>query len=213
MISVSPFARRIIMNPPPPMFPAGGQVTASASPTPTAASMALPPRCMISTPTRDAISLVEATIPCRARAGSRDAACGVIAIEMMNRKIRTIAKICFFILPSELDQMRKNLCESVKSVSSVAYEFERISLLVPHRPRITLIRRICVDTAPSLAICLLQAISLNPTARLSIHPYIPHNQLLSNEQCYYCGRSKKDSKRDLHSHTTTAKQDQQHADQ
>ena len=57
------------------------------------------------------------------------------------------------------DQMGKNPCESVKSVSSVVYEFERIPLLVPHRPRMTLIRRICTDTAPSLAIWLLQASS------------------------------------------------------
>ena len=57
------------------------------------------------------------------------------------------------------DQMGKTPCESVESVSSVVNEFERIPLLVPHRPRMTLIRRICTDTAPSLAICLLQATS------------------------------------------------------
>jgi glucosylceramidase len=49
--------------------------------------------------------------------------------------------------------MDKNPCESVKSASSVVYEFERIPLLMPDRPRMTLIRRICTDTAPSLAIC------------------------------------------------------------
>ena len=40
---VRPSARRISMKPPPPMLPAQGCVTASASPTATAASMALPP--------------------------------------------------------------------------------------------------------------------------------------------------------------------------
>jgi hypothetical protein len=58
------------------------------------------------------------------------------------------------------DQMGKNPCGPVKSVSSVVYKFERIPLLVPHRPRMTLIGRICTDTAPSLAICLLQATKL-----------------------------------------------------
>src|SRR6266705_4479618 len=97
MISVSPFARRIIMKPPPPMLPALGQVTARARPTATAASIALPPRCMISTPTREAISLVEATIPCRARAGSRDAACCVIGTDATNRRINITAQARFFI--------------------------------------------------------------------------------------------------------------------
>src|SRR2546423_91961 len=39
-----------------------------------AASTALPPRRRTSTPTCEAILLVEATMPCRARTGSRDAA-------------------------------------------------------------------------------------------------------------------------------------------
>ena len=51
------------MKPPPPRLPAEGQVTASASPTATAASTALPPFFITSTPTREAISEVEATIP------------------------------------------------------------------------------------------------------------------------------------------------------
>jgi hypothetical protein len=58
------------------------------------------------------------------------------------------------------DQMGTNPCESVKSVSSVVDEFERIPLLVPHRPLMTLIRRICTDTASSLAICPLQGASI-----------------------------------------------------
>src|SRR5215204_3570913 len=63
------------MKPPPPRLPAAGCVTASANATAIAASIALPPRFMMSTPTREATSLVEATIPCDARTGSRDAAC------------------------------------------------------------------------------------------------------------------------------------------
>src|SRR6185503_7835169 len=71
-----PSLRRIIMKPPPPRFPAAGCVTASANATAIAASTALPPRFMISTPTREATSFVEATIPCFARTGSRAAAIG-----------------------------------------------------------------------------------------------------------------------------------------
>ena len=70
------------------------------------------------------------------------------------------------------DQMGKNPCESVKSVSSVVYGFERIPLLVPHRPRMTLIRRICTDTAPSLAICML------PGTRASLHSYLRPSETL-----------------------------------
>src|SRR6185503_7739667 len=67
-------------------------------PTATAASIALPPRCMISTPTREAISLVEATIPCRARAGSRDAARGAIDMDAANNAMRRTALAFFFIV-------------------------------------------------------------------------------------------------------------------
>src|SRR5262249_55048140 len=72
--SLFPSAVRISMNPPPPRFPASGQVTASASATATAASTALPPRFMTSTPTREAIASTEATMPCLARTGRREAA-------------------------------------------------------------------------------------------------------------------------------------------
>src|SRR6266508_3631157 len=66
---VVPSALLINIKPPPPMFPAPGQVTASAKPTATAASTALPPRVRISTPIFEAISSDEATMPCRARTG------------------------------------------------------------------------------------------------------------------------------------------------
>src|SRR5688500_10291890 len=51
------------MNPPPPMLPAVGCVTASAKPVATAASTALPPRRRIAAPTSDAIDDVETTNP------------------------------------------------------------------------------------------------------------------------------------------------------
>src|SRR6266545_3132130 len=65
------------MKPPPPRLPAAGCVTANANATAIAASTALPPRFMISTPTCDAILFVEATIPCFARTGSCEAACAM----------------------------------------------------------------------------------------------------------------------------------------
>src|SRR5258706_16161924 len=62
------------MKPPPPKLPAAGCVTARAKATAMAASTSLPPRCIMSTPTLEAISLVEATMPWRALTGSREAA-------------------------------------------------------------------------------------------------------------------------------------------
>src|SRR6266581_9670015 len=53
------------MNPPPPMFPASGQVTASAKAVATAASTAFPPRIITSRPTRDASIDTDTTAPCR----------------------------------------------------------------------------------------------------------------------------------------------------
>src|ERR1022692_1430599 len=66
---VRPSARRINMNPPPPMLPALGCVTASASPTATAASIALPPFCRTSSPTAVAWRSRDTTMPWRARTG------------------------------------------------------------------------------------------------------------------------------------------------
>src|SRR5713101_1670659 len=63
------------MKPPPPRFPASGQVTARVSATATAASIAFPPRFMMSAPTREAIASTDATIAWDSRTGSRDAAC------------------------------------------------------------------------------------------------------------------------------------------
>src|SRR5579862_2079877 len=57
---------RITMNPPPPMLPALGYVTASANPVATAASTALPPAFMISTPASLAYFDMLTTIACSA---------------------------------------------------------------------------------------------------------------------------------------------------
>src|SRR5258708_37122729 len=68
------------MNPPPPRFPAGGCTTASANPVATAASTALPPACIISTPAREANSCTLTTIPCCAWIGSVEAATNCVAL-------------------------------------------------------------------------------------------------------------------------------------
>jgi len=77
------------MKPPPPMLPAAGSVTVIANPTATAASIALPPRRMMSEPTLLAISLLVTTIACGANTagsparnlqpgGKSDATAGVV---------------------------------------------------------------------------------------------------------------------------------------
>src|SRR5215475_2390937 len=100
----------MIMNPPPPRLPAGGHTTASASPTATAASTALPPRFNTSTPTCEAISLTEETIPLLPRTGGREAArvevnelsCDGVAVnEISNAKHRR-AEIGFLIFIFEV---------------------------------------------------------------------------------------------------------------
>src|SRR5437899_531504 len=53
------------MNPPPPMLPAAGYVTARANAVATAASTALPPRLRMETPTSDAGREMETTAPWR----------------------------------------------------------------------------------------------------------------------------------------------------
>src|SRR5262245_2588078 len=51
------------MNPPPPMFPAWGYVTVSASATPTEASIALPPSLRMRLPIADAVGQNDTTQP------------------------------------------------------------------------------------------------------------------------------------------------------
>ena len=69
----SPVAGRKTRNPPPPMFPAVGCVTASANAVATAASTALPPSRMIWKPTSEAIALWLTTMPRLARIGAEPA--------------------------------------------------------------------------------------------------------------------------------------------
>src|ERR1700694_1290752 len=64
------------MNPPPPMLPARGSVTASANPTATAASTALPPLRRISTPTLVASGSSLTTMPLLASTGASECAAG-----------------------------------------------------------------------------------------------------------------------------------------
>src|SRR5580704_2483298 len=71
---------RMSMKPPPPRLPAPGCTTASAKPVATAASTALPPDRMISTPTWDANSCALTTMPCWARTGSVDAHKGAVVV-------------------------------------------------------------------------------------------------------------------------------------
>jgi len=53
---------------------------------------------MMSTPTREASSLVEATIPCRAWTGSRDAAREGTGIDAAIKKIKRIEQARFIIV-------------------------------------------------------------------------------------------------------------------
>src|SRR5215469_12194420 len=62
-----PSRRRTSMNPPPPIFPADGSTTASAKPTATAASTALPPFFRISTPASEASASSHTTMACSPR--------------------------------------------------------------------------------------------------------------------------------------------------
>src|SRR5688572_30828959 len=60
----------MIANPPPPMLPAAGCVTASANPVATAASTALPPAARISSPASDAAAEFDTTISCFAKSAA-----------------------------------------------------------------------------------------------------------------------------------------------
>src|SRR5579864_1700530 len=62
------------MKPPPPMLRAGGCTTARANPVATAASTALPPACIMSTPTSEAKACTLTTMACCARTGWVEAA-------------------------------------------------------------------------------------------------------------------------------------------
>ena len=64
-----PSLRWMVMNPPPPMLPQHGCTTASAKPTATAASTALPPRLRMSTPTIVARCCALTTMACLAVTG------------------------------------------------------------------------------------------------------------------------------------------------
>jgi hypothetical protein len=69
-----PSAILIVAKPPPPMLPQQGCTTASAYPTATAASTALPPARRMSAPTPDATCCAVTTMPFGAFTGGGDAA-------------------------------------------------------------------------------------------------------------------------------------------
>ena len=66
-VVAAPSAARNTMNPPPPMLPAVGWVTASAKAVAMAPSTALPPLLMTCQPTSEAMSLCDTTMPPAAR--------------------------------------------------------------------------------------------------------------------------------------------------
>ena len=75
---ILPFDVAPTINPPPPKLPFSGEVTASAKPTATAASTALPPFSSILTPALEAFLLSETTIPFSAYIGSGEAVLATI---------------------------------------------------------------------------------------------------------------------------------------
>src|SRR5262245_26817929 len=82
-----------IMNPPPPMLPASGQVTAIVRATATAASTAVPPRLSTAVPTSTAGGDTAATMPLRpvATCGSPPNASGIAALQAARRSARHAA--------------------------------------------------------------------------------------------------------------------------
>ena len=99
------------MKPPPPILPARGRVTASAKPTATAASTALPPRFRMSSPTRDASASWVTTMPCLAITG-RAVANG----EMIGRRIGE---------DGDGDEAKECECEWAKHYQSVVLWMRR----------------------------------------------------------------------------------------
>ena len=87
---VRPSANRASRNPPPPMLPAQGYVTASANPTATAASIALPPAFSTATPTSVAMGSCATTMACRACTGWRAARGTATASRRRPARTRTV---------------------------------------------------------------------------------------------------------------------------
>ena len=94
MVNDSPSIMVATRKPPPPRFPLLDDVTESANPTVTAASMAFPPFFKISIPASEACLLVETTIPFSLNTGSELAAGA--NVEKIMYKI--ISVICLFII-------------------------------------------------------------------------------------------------------------------
>src|SRR5687767_4651930 len=111
---MSPLVPRTIMNPPPPMFPAAGFVTASANAVATAASTAFPPCASTPAPASHDQYDVQTTVPSLATT-PRSGCCDVPVGE--KDRTRTIAMSTRFIHPSGLveskfHQLLKNFASS-----------------------------------------------------------------------------------------------------
>src|ERR1051325_10158387 len=105
------------MKPPPPRLPAAGCVTASANATAIAASTALPPRFMTSTPTLEPTSFVDATMPCLARTGSRGTACDTLTNVNTQTSSRTILRSLLMAFYPKIRLIRgPNIRESPKRI-------------------------------------------------------------------------------------------------
>src|SRR5690242_200715 len=81
------------MNPPPPMLPALGCVTASANAVATAASTALPPLFRIAAPTSEAGADVVITIPSRDVTGGDSVCCAAACVPYVTAKPSGTARI------------------------------------------------------------------------------------------------------------------------
>src|SRR3954466_513 len=107
------------MKPPPAMLPAVGWVTASAKPTATMASIAVPPSRMTSAPILDATSFCDDTIPAFDRVGTEIAPSATLnAADTIRTTVRTL--LLMFAL-----QQRKPTMPEVRSLEPAACDRAR----------------------------------------------------------------------------------------
>ena len=117
----SPLAGRNTRNPPPPMLPAVGCVTASAKAVAMAASTALPPRRRMSAPISDARPLADTTMPFVARTGCELAPSGMSAGRRRRAAARRTAEAAGARRPSRTGSLKHgadNRAESATATSA-----------------------------------------------------------------------------------------------
>src|SRR5271157_2886213 len=112
------------IKPPPPIFPATGCVTASANPTATAASTALPPSRRICTPTSEANGSLEATIPCRPATGVKASA--VSADANTTRARNSFVRRLKYMVPQAIAGRCRRMSDAPRPSGARAWE--------PHEP-------------------------------------------------------------------------------